>query len=183
MQLVPKRIDLIKNLPPGSFGAEIGVQKGYFSIEILNDAHVGKLFLVDAWKRQGDSYADDLTVGDQEDNLRQTQFHIRGHMPGGRVEIIQGMSVDVATNWTGPELDWVYIDADHSYGACYSDLVAWSKHIKPGGSIFGHDYAEGGHGITYGVIPAVKDFCDKYGWRLTALTNESVPSFAIKKAE
>lgn len=181
MKKIPTRIDLIKQLPPGSIGAEIGVQKGYFSIEILNEANVGKLFLVDAWKRQGESYADDLTVGDQDDNLRQTMHHIAGHIPGGRVEIVQAMSVDAATNWKGPMLDWVYIDADHSYGACYSDLVAWARLIKTGGAIFGHDYAEGGHGIQYGVIPAVRDFCEKYGWEIAALTDEPVPSFALRR--
>lgn len=181
MNLVPTRIDLIKLLPNGTIGAEIGVQKGYFSVQILNEATVGKLFLVDAWKRQGPSYLDDETVGDQADNLRQTEHHIAGHIPGGRVEIIRAMSVDAATNWKGPPLDWVYIDADHSYGACYSDLVAWARVIKRDGSIFGHDYAEGGHGIKYGVIEAVRDFCEKYGWELTALTDEPVPSFAIRR--
>ena len=181
IQKIEKRIDLIKNLPSGTVGAEIGVQKGYFSIEILNEASVGKLFLVDAWKRQGESYIDDLTVGDPEDNLRQTKRHIAGHLPGGRVQIIQGMSVEVALNWKGPMLDWVYIDADHSYSACYSDLVAWGRLVKPDGRIMGHDYVGGNHGVIYGVIGAVTDFCDRFGWELDAITQDDGPSFSMKK--
>lgn len=181
MQLIDKRIDLIKMLPPGTIGAEIGVQRGYFSIEILNDAQVGKLFLVDAWKRLGESYVDDLVVGDQDENFRLTQQHIAGHLPGARVEIVRGMSVEVAVNWKGPRLDWVYIDADHSYSACHADLCAWSKLINPGGYIMGHDYEAGGHGIVYGVVPAVKDFCEHYGWEIYALTKDEVPSFCLKR--
>ena len=97
------------------------------------------------------------------------------------MEIIKAMSVDAATNWKGPPIDWVYIDADHSYGACYSDLVAWARLISPGGCIMGHDYAEGGHGVLYGVIPAVRDFCEKHRWELTTLSDENPPSFCIER--
>ena len=37
-------------------------------------------------------------------------------------------------------LDWIYIDGDHSFEGCYSDLENALKVVKPGGLIIGDDY-------------------------------------------
>lgn len=180
---INKRIDLIKMLPAGSLVAEIGVWRGYFSIEILNECQVGKLFLVDAWQKFP-GYFDAINEQDQEENLRLTRHHIRGHLPGGRVEIVRGFSLDVAANdKTIPPLDAVYIDADHCKSAAYNDLVAWSKRLKPGGLIMGHDYCrfDLGNGHRIEVIDAVEDFCRDFGWEITHLTDEESPSYVLQK--
>jgi predicted O-methyltransferase YrrM len=185
MQTYAKRIDLIKALPAGAVLAEIGVWKGYFSIEMLNHSRIGKLFLVDAWKPQP-SYNDPLTDTDHEANLSECKHHIRGHLASGRVVIVRGTSVEVAANdRTIPPLDAVYIDADHSYEACGADLVAWSKRLKPDGVILGHDYTENEQAKkwNFGVIPAVRDFCANYGWKLTALTTEDFASYRLERVK
>jgi predicted O-methyltransferase YrrM len=38
-------------------------------------------------------------------------------------------------------LDLLFIDGDHSYESCRSDVLAWLPHLKPGGIIVMHDYA------------------------------------------
>lgn len=48
------------------------------------------------------------------------------------------------TQWTGPKLDFLIIDGDHTYAGVKRDLDAWTAHVKPNGLIFLHDYdAEG----------------------------------------
>ena len=37
-------------------------------------------------------------------------------------------------------LDWIYIDGDHSFEGCYSDLEYALKVVRPGGLILGDDY-------------------------------------------
>jgi Methyltransferase domain len=37
-------------------------------------------------------------------------------------------------------LDFVFIDADHSYEGCKADIQAWLPKLKPSGFISGHDY-------------------------------------------
>ena len=37
-------------------------------------------------------------------------------------------------------IDFVFIDADHTYEAVKSDIIAWLPKIRPGGIISGHDY-------------------------------------------
>lgn len=180
----PTRLDLIKALPAGSLLAEIGSYRGYFAIQILNECHnVSRLWLVDPWKNY-DGYVDTINGENQEENMRQCMYHIRGHLPGGRVKVIRGMSVDVATtDKTIPPLDAVYIDGNHSYEACFGDLVAWSNRLKPSGVILGHDYTRNATAekLKFGVIEAVTDFCDEYGWELTALTAEDFASYRLEK--
>jgi predicted O-methyltransferase YrrM len=38
-------------------------------------------------------------------------------------------------------VDFVYIDGNHQYSSVKEDLVNWSKKVKNGGIIAGHDYA------------------------------------------
>ena len=37
-------------------------------------------------------------------------------------------------------IDFVYIDGDHSFETVYEDLTEWSKIVKKGGIVSGHDY-------------------------------------------
>lgn len=46
-----------------------------------------------------------------------------------------------AVNWLGGEVDVIYIDANHSYENVLSDIGNWSKKVKRGGIIAGHDYS------------------------------------------
>ena len=52
-------------------------------------------------------------------------------------------------------LDWVYLDADHSYAGCLADLIAWVPKVRYGGIVSGHDY----NAPQYGVTKAVETFC------------------------
>ena len=50
-------------------------------------------------------------------------------------------------------LDFVYIDASHTYEAVMGDLLSWYNNVKPGGTIGGDDYNS-----FPGVKAAVNDF-------------------------
>lgn len=49
-------------------------------------------------------------------------------------------SVEAAKLVLDRSLDLVYIDAIHTYEACFSDIQAWIKKIRPGGILAGDDY-------------------------------------------
>jgi hypothetical protein len=61
-------------------------------------------------------------------------------------------SIRAATLFTNSSLDFVFIDANHSYEAVLSDLHAWWPKIRPGGLLAGHDYG------WSGVAKAVYEF-------------------------
>jgi hypothetical protein len=51
----------------------------------------------------------------------------------------------------------VYIDAAHDYDTVKRDLETWSKKVKSGGFICGHDYNSNS---WPGVVQAVDEFSD-----------------------
>lgn len=39
------------------------------------------------------------------------------------------------------ELDFIFIDGDHSFERCYEDLNLWYDNVRPGGLFSGHDFS------------------------------------------
>jgi predicted O-methyltransferase YrrM len=59
-------------------------------------------------------------------------------------------------------LDFVFIDADHSYEGCKADIEAWFPKVKPGGLLSGHDY-DNPDFPEFGVKRAVDEFAARHG--------------------
>jgi len=59
-----------------------------------------------------------------------------------RLHQIVGDSTEIGKSWNGGMIDMVFVDGDHSYEHCKSDAMAWLPHLKKGGIIAFHDYAE-----------------------------------------
>jgi predicted O-methyltransferase YrrM len=79
------------------------------------------------------------------------------------VRLIPATTTEAAQWWTEP-IDYLYIDADHSYASVVADLAAWMPHVKPGGLIVGDDY---GNDLYPGVQPAWDAFERAQGLTLT----------------
>ena len=60
------------------------------------------------------------------------------------------------------QLDWIYVDASHSYNGCLHDLTNAVKFIKPGGKLLGDDYGP----KKQGVKDAVDQFIKNTGYTL-----------------
>ncbi|WP_197231395.1 class I SAM-dependent methyltransferase [Novipirellula artificiosorum] len=56
------------------------------------------------------------------------------------------------------ELDFVFIDGDHSYQSVKADLTAWHPKLRPGGILLGHDYDPE---RFPGVVNAVEGFANQ----------------------
>ena len=65
-------------------------------------------------------------------------------------------SVDAAKRFKDKSIDFVFIDADHSYESVKEDLNVWWPKVKVGGAIGGHDYHS-----SFGVVKAVDEFFGK----------------------
>jgi len=57
-----------------------------------------------------------------------------------RARIIKDYSVNAAKQFENNSIDFVFIDADHSYKSVCEDIDAWSPKIRAGGMIIGHDF-------------------------------------------
>lgn len=178
------RLEMIAELPVGLFGAEIGVQRGDFSAEMLT-TRVKRLLLVDCWRPTANVSADPANIdeGGHEENYRFTLNRFSREIAARRVVIMRTTSLFAASWVQSMSLDFAFIDADHSYEGALADLEAWEKTIKPGGWLMGHDYVdnEASRRMGFGVVAAVDEFCRRHPWEIVAVTNEEWPSFQLRR--
>lgn len=183
MKIYPGRHEMVSDvIKPGSFGAEIGVHRGEFARHLLS-LPAARIYLVDAWQAYS-GYASErhFNQGDHNGHLERVRSRFAGQIESGQARIVRGFSAAIAQAGELPPLDWVFIDANHTYESTLIDLVAWSLRLNPGGVIMGHDYIERPH-ENFGVIRAVQEFCERFEWEIVALTSEEITSYLITKCE
>jgi len=113
-------------------GAEIGVASGINSKSILKELNVEKLYLIDVW----DNYAKYKYRGPITENYKSILKKFKNDK---RVEIIKDFSSNAVKSVKDNSLDFVYIDANHTYKYVYQDIELWTLKVKDGGIIAGHD--------------------------------------------
>jgi len=168
-------------LPKGGRGVEVGVLDGAFADALLHACSPSALWLVDPWRHRP-GYRDPLNAPDAEQSARHagvvSRFSTRPE-----VKVVRAASPGAAGPFRGC-LDWVYLDADHSYEAAKADLAAWGRALRPGGLLCGHDYVAPGPATAHfdcGVKRAVDELVAAGGWEWRALTAEAWPSYALRK--
>jgi predicted O-methyltransferase YrrM len=88
---------------------------------------------------------------------------------GARACILHASSRETARVMDNAALDFVFIDAEHTYEALSADIAAWLPKLKPGGLLCGHDYSKPGERSALGwpgVVRAVDEFVERVGLRL-----------------
>jgi len=124
-------------------GAEIGVHMGNNAEDILKNMNIKRLYLVDCWQRRQAILFEPVRKKFKSDK---------------RVCIFRTTSIK-ADELITELLDFVYIDADHSYKSVMQDLRIWTNKVKKGDFVCGHDYTR----QWVGVRRAVLKFCIKRG--------------------
>lgn len=112
-------------------GAEIGVYKGKFCEKFC--LHGIKMYAIDDWSSH-----------DGEDPQRQEYLYNYSKKVlerAGSATVIRKTSMEAVKDFKPNNLDFVYIDADHSFRGIAQDLYEWYKRVKPGGIVSGHDYS------------------------------------------
>ncbi len=139
---------VLRRLPDGPVkGAEIGVFTGAMSRCLLQRPDLS-LLMVDAWEPMGASYTQPDGAGDWHCTLSQAdqdQFRAGAEaavaFAGARATVVPKRSCEAVEDVPDKTLDFVFIDADHSYEGCRADIEAWLPKLKSGGLLSGHDYA------------------------------------------
>lgn len=125
-------------------GAEIGVERGHFTEQMLMAFPALHLYAVDPWAARGD-FADWPMAEIEADS------HNRLARYAGRVTVLKMRSVDAAARVEDGSLDFVFIDAEHRYKAVLEDIAAWQPKVKPGGLLAGHDFSQKYPGVMQAV--------------------------------
>lgn len=143
----------IQKIKKSDVCAEVGVWRGDYSSEILK-CQPKKLYLIDPWVHQDYPWVE-WAKGQR---IIDAYNHVENKFKNqSNVSIQRKNSTDV---YFGKEyLDWVYLDADHSYDSVLNDLKHWYPQIKKGGFLCGDDYGWS-HELTKGPQPAVDEFVE-----------------------
>jgi hypothetical protein len=130
MMMQVKKINNQHNL----MGVEIGVKLGKNAKRILNNLHIKKIYLIDPydniiergffWKQE---YTD--CFSEAKNNLSKFEE---------KIEFIKKKS-EYASEDVPDNLDFVYIDGNHTYKYVKKDIELYYPKIKNGGIIGGHD--------------------------------------------
>jgi hypothetical protein len=161
-------------------GVEVGVHEGDFAFHIAQQWLGWPLYLVDRW-RHVVGYNDSANVSDEAFNRMFVRVanRMRNIYDVGLLRMDSTLAAGLFADET---LDWVYIDADHSYDAVMADLHAWYPKVRKGGLVAGHDFLNlpDGGPITCHVKFAVEHFMASR--RLPILsTNEDWPTWYVFK--
>ena len=173
-RLLVNRHALLQQVPAGGVIAEVGVADGAFAAQILQVCAPRRLILIDAW-----------TDERFRDGRSRVEARFAEAIAAGRVEILQGPSVETLGRLSPGSLDMVYIDTDHSYATTRAELDMAAKALGPGGRLAGHDFCVGNivAPVVYGTIPAVHDFCiaADWGYEYLTLASEGAFSFCLRR--
>ena len=71
---------------------------------------------------------------------------------------IKMWSADAAPLYEDKSLDFVFIDARHTYDMVTLDIESWLPKVKDGGILAGDDYFDVGRGVCPEVVQAVDDY-------------------------
>lgn len=120
-------------------GVEIGVHRGVFSKEILEEWHNGTLLMVDPWLRQQpDVYTDSINNEDLDDAFDECTYKLKEFT--GRTIFYRMLSDEAAVLIPDNTLEFVYLDGNHQEPQISKDIIAWRRKVKIGGIFAGHDF-------------------------------------------
>ena len=154
---------------------EVGVRDGdYFKLLLIKT--VNYAVAIDVWDAFEKPSQND--IGDPLEKLSDSCKKFKAkYEKDGRVVILKMQSSAAHNYIPDKSLDFIYIDADHTYEGVRSDLENYWPKLKPGGILAGHDYIEYSfRGIKFGVMEAVNEFVKKNNLFLH-LTEERFKSF------
>lgn len=179
------RAFLLRLLPVGSVGAEIGVYRGRFSEQILRIARPRELHLIDPWKHEkGEVYRKALFGGRSQGGqagmdacLERVRSKFARDIAAGRVVIHRGFSGDVISRFPDQYFNWIYIDGNHLYDFVRQDLELAFRKTQSGGVICGDDYMDGGW-WQGDVKKAVDEFIRERPVEVLAIRNKQ---FALRR--
>jgi predicted O-methyltransferase YrrM len=110
---------------------ELGVAEGGSAAELRSVmSRAGRLYLVDPYARGR------LGVSMARIVARRTVNHVHG----GEVSWLRARSDEAVIEWD-QRIDFLFIDADHSYERAAADWRLWAPFVQPGGHVALHDSA------------------------------------------
>lgn len=116
-------------------GVEIGVDKGEFSVPLVQAGL--DLWGVDPWRQYGDY---DQPQAELDSHYGKAMRKLRDFP---NFHPVRKTSMEAVGDFEDQSLDFVYIDGHHGFKFVTEDIFEWSKKVRYGGWVGGHDFALG----------------------------------------
>jgi len=133
-------------------GAEIGVHLGHYSLVLFQHIPNLKLYCVDPW---GFYYPEKVKT---ERRVKKRFRDVRKNLAKCNVGYMVMTSEEAAKIVPDNSLDFVYIDAEHDYDNVLLDITLWSKKVREGGIVSGHDYMLKYRNHKHYIVEAVTEY-------------------------
>jgi predicted O-methyltransferase YrrM len=149
-QHIKNRLELAKYFGKLGFktGAEIGVKTGRYSEILCQNIPGLKLVCIDTWP------------------TGRIHTIAKKKLKAYDTTLIKTTSMEAAKLVPDESLDFVFIDADHKYESVRDDIREWTKKVRKGGIVSGHDYFVFFYTHNRGVIDAVDEYVKKHNYQL-----------------
>lgn len=159
-------------------GAEIGVERGLYSVKLCQANSGLKLHCVDPLKAYK-GYREHVS----QDKMDGFYVELQERLKGYDCRFHRDFSMNVVGKFPNGILDFVYIDGNHDFQNTTNDIVEWSKKVRSGGIIAGHDY---NRNKKKDYMCHVKDVVQAYTYAMDIhpyfITSDKSPSwFWVKK--
>jgi hypothetical protein len=163
----------------GGVGAEIGVQKGFFSHALLHTLRPRQLHLIDPWHLLGDEWEWATGSKSTQKALANIRYWFRHDIASQRVVVHVGFDEAVLQTFPDGFFDWVYLDTSHSYDQTRQELTLLANKVKRSGVILGDDwFSELSHPF-HGQHVAINEFVDKGAYQVV-YANDTDHQWAIR---
>jgi hypothetical protein len=141
-------------------GAEVGVHQGKHSEGLCSrNPGLEQLYCVDPWLSYG--------VFKAWEGMDQPSLELRYEGACKRLEkypctIIRKTSMEAVGDFVDGSLDFVYIDGAHDLLNVVQDICEWSRKVRIGGIVAGHDFRRTKHQRESHVVYAVRAYVASY---------------------
>jgi predicted O-methyltransferase YrrM len=156
-----------------TIGCEIGVQRGRNAAVMIREIPGLQLYLVDP-------YANHPSTGRRwpEKDLQKFRRMAYERLKNDQVIWHEEFSEDAIRHFPNDSLDFVYIDGDHTYDFVMIDIILWSRKVRKGGIVSGHDYnyRNKSYAPRKRVMGAVNDYVEVHGISSFFLTDKKAPT-------
>lgn len=166
-------IDLLRSLEVRRM-AEIGVYRGDFASSILHNCEgLSAYYMVDPWR-----HLQDWNKPSNHDDAKLDQFFhetkSKTDFAAGKRIILRGTTTEVIEQIPNGDLDFAYIDGDHTLRGIAIDLIRVYPKVRDGGFVGGDDFTSSiwEHKSTFEptlVFPFAVYFAEAVGATIYAL--------------
>lgn len=130
----------------GELGVYLGRCTALWNVELINSKRKYEYHGLDSFKGSVEHINLNIVP-----DLEQAQINLNPVLD--KINLIEGDSLDVVSNFDDEYFDIVYIDMSHDYESVKKDIQAWQPKVKKGGFLSGDDY----HVTWPGVMKAVTE--------------------------